>query len=676
MSSKISHEIHRLNPRQKEAVLHTEGPLLVLAGAGSGKTRVITMRVAHLMDKGVSPEEVLAVTFTNKAAREMKERVRAMLKGRIDSLPVISTFHSLCMRILRKEIEHIGYRKDFTIYDTSDQLSLVRNLMSDVKVLDKSVKVESIMERISWAKNGMKISNEMEEDETDDVGAVSKSLYGRYQEAMKAFNAVDFDDLLLLTLKLFKEHPQVLERYIEKFRYIMVDEYQDTNSIQYQFIRLLAGERMNLCVVGDDDQSIYGWRGADIGNILSFEKDFKGARVVRLEQNYRSFGYILKAANGVIKNNTERMGKSLWTERGLGPKIRFSCAPDPETEAQQVAERISLIRYEKKRKFEDFAIIYRANLLSRPFEEALRKERIPYTVIGGTSYFERKEIKDLAAYLKVIANPADDLSLLKIANTPRRGLGATTLERFATFAREEEISLFEAFKRSKEIENVNEKQGEAAFTFAKLLEQLMEPFSSKGKMTGALKELVREIGYKDYLYELYKTVDVAVKKIENVDSFIESLSQYEIDESESTLQGFLESMALTDMEESKEEESYGVTLISLHSSKGLEFPVVFLVGMEEGILPHKKSIFTEGGLDEERRLCYVGITRAMEELYISHSAYRSKYGKDEPSTPSRFIDEIPDEVIERENESGLLDPDESDKKAKAFFANIHAMLGD
>jgi len=676
MSSRISHEIHRLNPRQKEAVLYTEGPLLVLAGAGSGKTKVITMRVAHLIDKGVSSDEVLAVTFTNKAAREMRERVSSMLKGKIDSLPVISTFHSLCMRILRKEIEHIGYRKDFTIYDTSDQLSLVRNLMSDVKVLDKSVKVESVMERISWAKNGMNASKDIEDSETDDVGALSRSLYSRYQEAMKAFNAVDFDDLLLLTLKLFREHPEVLERYVDRFRYIMVDEYQDTNSIQYQFIRMLAGERMNLCVVGDDDQSIYGWRGADIGNILSFEKDFAGAKVVRLEQNYRSFGYILKAANGVIKNNSKRMGKSLWTERGLGPKIKLSPCADKESEAQQVAERISIIRYEKKRKFDDFAIIYRANLLSRPFEEALRKERIPYTVIGGTSYFERKEIKDLAAYLKVIANPADDLSLLKISNTPRRGLGATTLEKLANFAREEGISLFDAFKRAGELENINEKLAFKVLEFAALLENLMAPFKCKGKMTGAIKELIREIGYKDYLFEVYKTVEVAARKIENVESFTESLSQYELEEPESTLQGFLEAMALTDMEESKEDESYGVTLISLHSSKGLEFPVVFLVGMEDGILPHKKSIFTEGGLDEERRLCYVGITRAMEELYISHTDFRSKYGKDEPSTPSRFIDEIPDEVLERENDSQLADPDDSDKKAKAFFANIHAMLGD
>lgn len=676
MSSQINHEIHRLNPRQKEAVLHTEGPLLVLAGAGSGKTRVITLRVAHLINKGISPDQVLAVTFTNKAAREMKERVKSMLKGRMGAQPLISTFHSLCMRILRKEIEHIGYRKDFTIYDTSDQLSLVRNLMSDVKLIDKNVKVESIMERISWAKNGIIPHHHMEASETDDVGALSQSLYGRYQETMKAFNAVDFDDLLLLTLKLFREHPQVLARYADHFRYIMVDEYQDTNSVQYEFIRMLAGERMNLCVVGDDDQSIYGWRGADIGNILSFEKDFKGAKVVRLEQNYRSFGYILKAANGVIKNNTKRMGKSLWTDRGLGSKIRLVSVGDVEGEALQVAERISLIRYEKKRKFEDFAIIYRANLLSRPFEEALRKERIPYTVIGGASYFERKEIKDLAAYLKVIANPADDLSLLKIANTPKRGLGATTLEKFATFAREEEISLFDAFRKAKEIESVNEKQRETASAFAELLERFMEPFSSKGKMSAALKELVKETGYKDYLYTLYKTADVAMRKIENVDSFMDSLSRYEMEETESTLQGFLETMALTDMEESKEEESYGVTLISLHSSKGLEFPVVFLVGLEEGILPHKKSIYTEGGLDEERRLCYVGITRAMEELYISHTEYRTRYGNDEPSTPSRFIDEIPDEVLERENDSRLADPDESDKKAKAFFANIQAMLGD
>lgn len=676
MSSNINREIDSLNPRQREAVLNTKGPLLVLAGAGSGKTRVITMRVAHLISKGVPAESILALTFTNKAAREMKGRVSGMLGRKKEKRPVISTFHSLCLRILRKEIEHLGYRKDFTIYDTSDQLSLMRNLMQDVKVEDKSFKVESVMERISWTKNGVTAPSDTRDPKIDDLGAISQSLQVRYQNAMKAFNAVDFDDLLLLTLKLFKDHPDVLDRYIEKFDYIMVDEYQDTNSVQYRFIKMLAGAKMNLCVVGDDDQSIYGWRGADIGNILRFEKDFQGAKVVRLEQNYRSRGYILKAANGVIKNNSSRMGKTLWTERGLGPKIRVIKTDTAENEADWVAERIALIKYEKKRSYDDFAIIYRANLLSRPFEEALRKERIPYTVIGGTSYFERREIKDLVAYLKIIANPKDNLSLIRIANTPKRGLGALTLERLANFANETSVSLLEAFKNADKVPELKEKTAAVASDLALLIEKSRDHFAERGKMGQAMKDLLLNIGYKDYLFELFKTPDVAARKVENVDSFTETLSGYEISEAPADLPGFLETMALTDMDESKDDDRFGVTLISLHSSKGLEFPVVFLAGMEDGILPHKKSIYSEGGLDEERRLCYVGITRAMEDLYITHTSHRIKYGKEEPSEPSRFIEEIPKEVIEEPDKLVETCPKKKEENAKDFFANIQAMLGD
>lgn len=381
----IQTEISRLNPRQKEAVNHTDGPLLVLAGAGSGKTRVITARTANLISKGVSPEKILAMTFTNKAAREMKKRVRSMLSGKSSGSPMISTFHSLCLRILRREIGHLGYRKDFSIYNTSEQLSLMRNLMGDVHVQDRSFRVESVMERINRAKNGLPPlpPENKKKPKKDPTEAVFHSLYPKYQEALKAFNALDFDDLLLLALRLFKEYPKVLDKYREKFCYLMVDEYQDTNGTQYEFVKLLAGDRRNLCVVGDDDQSIYGWRGARLGNILDFEKDFPGTKVVRLEQNYRSVGHILKAANGVIKNNKKRMEKSLWTRKGMGPKVRIFKAGSTEEEAQWVAERISQIKYEKKWKYEDFAVIYRTNILSRSFEEALRRDRIPYTVVGG-----------------------------------------------------------------------------------------------------------------------------------------------------------------------------------------------------------------------------------------------------------------------------------------------------
>ena len=444
----IKKELARLNPRQKEAVLHTEGPLLILAGAGSGKTRVITVRTAHLIHTGVRAGSVLAVTFTNKAAREMQGRVKAMIRGEKGS-PVISTFHSLCLKILRREIELLGFRKNFTIYDTSEQVSLLRNILSDIRFYDKSFKAESILERISRTKNDIVPPGATSTDKP--IEEISAMLYPRYHAALQSLNAVDFDDLLLLTLKLFREFPAVCEKYRERFGYIMVDEYQDTNRVQYELIKLLSGERRNLCVVGDDDQSIYGWRGADLGNILDFEKDFPGTVTVRLEQNYRSFGHILSAANGVIRNNTRRMEKSLWTERGDGPKVNMFRAADAESEAAWVADRISMIKFERNVPYEDFAVLYRANMFSRPFEAALRSKRIPYSVVGGTSYFEHKEIKDLAAYLKIIANPSDDLSLLRAAGAPKRGLGTSALTLLSDFAKSGSLSLLDAFEKAREV---------------------------------------------------------------------------------------------------------------------------------------------------------------------------------------------------------------------------------
>lgn len=672
----IDKEIERLNPRQREAVLQTEGPLLILAGAGSGKTRVITMRTAYIIHTGVPSWSVLAVTFTNKAAREMKERVASMTKGEKNKRPVISTFHSLCLNILRREIELLGYRKDFTIYDTSDQLSLLRGILTDVKFYDKSFKVENVLERISRSKNAMPSAKKTAPSKEEDIDTISEMLYPKYLEALKSLNAVDFDDLLLLTLKLFKEHPDVLDKYRDKFRYIMVDEYQDTNRVQYDFIRLLAGERKNLCVVGDDDQSIYGWRGANLGNILDFEKDFPGTVVVRLEQNYRSFGNILLAANGVIKNNKRRMEKALWTEKGQGPEVKVFRAPNSDEEAKWVAEQISRIKYEKKLAFEDFAVIYRANIFSRQFEEALRRERIPYSVVGGTSYFEHKEIKDLAAYLKIIANPLDDLSLLRAANTPKRGLGPSAIVKISDFARDNSMSTLEAFIRAGEVPGLGEKAAAAAKQFAGLIEKYRELFGRNREMGKQLKDLTEEINYRDYICGLYKTPEASMRKLENIEGFVSSLSYYEKDDEAPTLHGFLETLALTDLLKAKEEKNgSGVTLISFHSSKGLEFPVVFIVGVEEDILPHKKSVYREEGMEEERRLFYVGITRAMKELHITYCGQRSKYGKDAPCSPSRFLEEIPEDLIKKVDRMEKASPDEEEEAAKAFFSNIKAMLG-
>ncbi len=667
-------KLSRLNPRQKEAVMHTDGPLLILAGAGSGKTRVITMRTAYLIHTGVRAGSVLAVTFTNKAAREMKKRVKSMVSGR-NATPVISTFHSLCLRILRREIEQIGYSKDFTIYNTSEQVSLLRSILSDIEFYDRSFKVESILERISRTKNDFDPPDTVVSG--DPIEEALAMIYPRYLEALKSMNVLDFDDLLLLTLRLFREHSGVLEKYRERFRYLMVDEYQDTNRVQYDFIKLLAGQRRNLCVVGDDDQSIYGWRGADIGNILNFEKDFPGTVTVRLEQNYRSVGHILKAANGVIGNNSRRMEKSLWTDRGDGPKVNIFKAVDTDDEADWIVNRISMIMCEKNMPAEDIAIIYRANIFSRPFEEALRRQRIPYSVVGGTSYFERKEVRDLTAWLKIIANPTDDQSLLRAAGAPKRGIGPAALVLLFDHARANSAGLLDAFGKATGIEGLSQKAVTSAEILFELISRYRDIFREGREMGNTLKALIEEIDYRDYIIKLYKTPETAFRKIENLNGLVDSITRYESVEDSPSLHGFLETMALTDLLKEKEEKGgRGVTLISFHSSKGLEFPVVFIAGTEEDILPHRKSADRDEGIEEERRLFYVGITRARDELYITYTEQRLKYGKKTRSEPSRFLEEIPEEAISRLDRFEELDPEEEKAYVKKLYANLMAKLED
>jgi superfamily I DNA/RNA helicase len=550
----------------------------------------------------------------------------------------------------------------------------MRNMLSDIKFYDKSFKPEALLERFSRTKNDF--GPAAPSDKEDAVEEASTLLYPRYLEALKSLNALDFDDLLLLTLKLFRTHPEVLEKYRDRFRHIMVDEYQDTNRVQYEFIRLLAGERKNLCVVGDDDQSIYGWRGANIGNILDFEKDFPGTVIVRLEQNYRSFGNILEAANFVIKNNRKRMEKALWTDRGKGKEVGILKARDTEDEAEWVADRIETIKLDRNVPYEDFAVIYRANIFSRPFEEALRRRRIPYSVVGGMSYFENKEIKDLAAYLKIIANPSDDLSLLRAANAPKRGLGPTALGAFAEYARSQSISLLEAFGWAKEIQEISAKPASAAISLHEMISRYRSRFMKSRDMANTLRSLIDEINYRDYISELYKTPEAAFRKMENIDGFAESLGHFESTEPSPSLHGFLEAMALTDMVEEKEEKGgWGVTLISFHSSKGLEFPVVFIVGAEEDILPHKKSTSRNEDIEEERRLFYVGITRAMHELYITYTDHRQKYGKDADSVPSRFLDELPEGAIKKLDRFEKLTPEEEEDYARKCIASLRAKLG-
>ncbi|MDO8281957.1 MAG: UvrD-helicase domain-containing protein [Thermodesulfovibrionia bacterium] len=657
--------IRSLNPAQHEAVTTTEGPLLVLAGAGSGKTRVITVRAAYLIHKGISPDSLIAVTFTNRAAREMRGRITSILKKSKKKTPIVSTFHSLCLQILRKEMKHVGLRKNFTIYDTSEQASLLKNLLIDISLYDKQFKPEVILDRIGKLKNSFTAPEDMDSTGHDPLSIITARVYPEYQKTLRAMNAVDFDDLLLLVIKLFRDVPAVLEEYREKFRYIMVDEYQDTNRVQYTLLKQLAGKRKNLCVVGDDDQSVYSWRGASLGNILDFEGDFKGTKVIRLEQNYRSMGNILTVANSVITNNSQRMVKSLWTSEGTGPVIKIIKAPDGEGEARIVVGKIQELMETRKLDHKDFAIIYRANVFSRLFEEELRRKKMPYTVVGGTSYFDRKEVKDLASYMKIILNKYDDVSLLRIANVPRRGIGITSIGKMHDHAGAQKISLMDAFINANGVEEVNAKTAANAAALADMLKRYRTDFSKGKDMAKLLAKFIDEIGLHDHIRGFYKTDDVVEKRIDNVTAFIESLKYYEENEKSPSLQGFIETLALDDKPE-KEKENSGVTLVSLHSSKGLEFPVVFIVGVEQDMLPHSKSIDEPGGLEEERRLMYVGITRAMKELFLTYTAYRIKYGTKTLSMPSQFIAEMPDKVIEHigiEGEGEEMDAEEIDIKA-------------
>ncbi|MBI4826777.1 MAG: UvrD-helicase domain-containing protein [Nitrospirae bacterium] len=657
--------IRSLNPAQHEAVTTTEGPLLVLAGAGSGKTRVITVRAAYLIHKGVPSDSLIAVTFTNRAAREMRGRITSILKKSKKKAPIVSTFHSFCLQILRKEMKHVGLRKNFTIYDTSEQASLLKNLLIDISLYDKQFKPEVILDRIGKLKNSFTAPEDMDSSGHDPLSIIMARVYPEYQKTLRAMNAVDFDDLLLLVIKLFREVPAVLEEYREKFRYIMVDEYQDTNRVQYTLLKQLAGKRKNLCVVGDDDQSVYSWRGASLGNILDFEGDFKGTKVIRLEQNYRSMGNILTVANSVITNNSRRMEKSLWTSEGTGPVIKIIKAPDGEGEARIVVGKIQELMETRKLDHKDFAVIYRANVFSRLFEEELRRKKMPYTVVGGTSYFDRKEVKDLASYMKIILNKYDDVSLLRIANVPRRGIGITSIGKMHDHAGAQKISLMDAFINANGVEEVNAKTAANAAALADMLKRYRTDFSKGKDMAKLLASFIDEIGLHDHIRGFYKTDDVVEKRIDNVTAFIESLKYYEENEKSPSLQGFIETLALDDKPE-KEKENSGVTLVSLHSSKGLEFPVVFIVGVEQDMLPHSKSIDEPGGLEEERRLMYVGITRAMKELFLTYTAYRIKYGTKTLSMPSQFIAEMPDKIIEHigiEGEGEEMDAEEIDIKA-------------
>ena len=634
-----------LNPMQKEAVLHTEGPLLILAGAGSGKTRVLTHRVAYLIDeKQVNPWNILAITFTNKAAGEMRERVDQLVGFGAESIWV-STFHSTCVRILRRHIEYLGYNTNFSIYDSDDQKTLMKQVFKAMDVDTKQFKERSVLGTISSAKDKLIGPEEFLLNAGQDfrqrrIG----EIYKEYQKRLRKNNALDFDDLIVKTVELFQNNSEILNYYQERFKYIMVDEYQDTNLAQFKLISLLASKYRNLCVVGDDDQSIYRFRGADIGNILSFEEAFPGAKVIKLEQNYRSTQNILNAANGVIRHNRGRKDKTLWTANGEGDLIRFKQFDTAREEADFVAREIRDSGYA----YQDQAVLYRTNAQSRLLEERCIFYNVPYRLVGGVNFYQRKEIKDILAYLKTIANGVDDLSVLRIINVPKRGIGATTMGKVTIFASEHGMSLYDALREARQIPGIG-KVAEKIGTFIGQMESFRARAQSEDYTIQDLIEgIMDETGYQQEL-EAEGEVE-SQTRLENIEELVNKAVSYEEDSEHPTLDEFLEQVALVADIDNMDESENRVTLMTLHSAKGLEFPKVYLVGLEDGLFPSMMSINSDDKTDmeEERRLCYVGITRAKNELVITSARQRMVNGETRYCKPSRFLEEVPGELLEEE----------------------------
>lgn len=636
-------DLSSLNAEQRRAAETLEGPVLILAGAGSGKTRALTYRIANLIDHGVPAWSILALTFTNKAAREMKARVQALIGEEKAEEAWISTFHSVCSRILRRDIEKIGYSRSFVIYDDDDQLRVLKEIYAQLNIDDKYLPYREVKARLSDAKNRLMNPDEwFSHSGRDRRASLVHDVMCVYEKRMKSLNALDFDDLLLRTLELLADHPPVLETYRRRFQYVLVDEYQDTNHAQYELLRLLTAESGNLCVVGDDDQSIYGWRGADIRNILDFEEDYPGAAVIRLEQNYRSTSTILDAANQVIANNEGRKDKTLWTERGAGEPIRVFCARDERDEAAWIIRHMTDLRRQGA-SLSGMAILYRTNAQSRVPEEMLMKAGIPYRVFGGLKFYERKEIKDILAYLRVIENPADDISLARIINVPKRSIGEATVDLLSGHARENGMPLFSALNDLPEALGARARKSVGEFF-------RMMTLLSAMKETMPLDEFVDEMIRMTGLEEQYQKEDTdeAETRLENIAEFRGSIHEFAAQAESPTLESYLENVALVTDLDRAEDRQESVTLMTLHSAKGLEFDHVFIPGMEEGIFPSSRSLMEDNRLEEERRLMYVGITRARRCLFLSRAAERMLYNQFSHNPPSRFLEEIPPRLIREE----------------------------
>lgn len=638
--------LRNLNPCQREAVEAMNGPLLIVAGAGSGKTSVLTTRIAYLMEHGIAPYHILAITFTNKAAAEMKDRVYKMVGDRAKEI-WLSTFHSFCARLLRIEIEKLGnYKKNFVIYDSGDQQVLIKSCLKELNLDEKQYTPSGIQAAIGAAKNDMIDAAEFAQRAGSFHEQKIGEVYELYQKKLVANNALDFDDLLILAVRLLEKEPQVKEYYQEKFQYILVDEYQDTNQVQYRLTGLLAAKYRNLCVVGDSDQSIYRWRGADIRNILNFTNDYPEAKTIKLEQNYRSTQTILDAANAVIANNTNRPTKKLWTENVPGNKIQLYQAEDEKDEARFITDTIFKLKTIYRESYRGIAVLYRTNAQSRVIEEMLVKSSIPYTIVGGVKFYERKEIKDILSYLRVIFDPYDAVSLRRIINVPKRGIGATSVERLAEYAETAQITLFDAVSNADAVPKLSAKIRKALDELAALIFSLAA-LKDQVPVAALLEKLLADSGYVTELEQEHNPQ--ADARIENLEELLSVAQDFASDGEEDTLENFLNHVSLVTDIDNLDLEQERVTLMTLHSAKGLEFPEVFLAGMEEGIFPHARTLMDEEELEEERRLCYVGITRAKNRLYLSCARMRTLYGRTVAYSPSRFLTEIPVHLWEAVN---------------------------
>lgn len=633
-----------LNDRQCEAVKHTEGPLLITAGAGSGKTKVLTCRIAHLLELGVAPYRILAITFTNKAAKEMKERVTNLVGAQADSI-WLSTFHSFCAKLLRFEVDGFhGYTRNFTIYDSSDQLVLVKDCLKKLNLDDKQFTPRSVLGTISSAKNVLMDAKAFAAKASDFYEQKVADVYALYQEKLRENNAVDFDDLLFLAVRLLQENEEVQEKYQSRFQYILVDEYQDTNHAQYALTKILAARWRNICVVGDADQSIYAWRGADIRNIIDFTRDYPDAASIKLEQNYRSTKTILHAANAVIDNNESRPKKTLWTENPTGNKIIHYQAQTEHDEADYIAGVIYNRHEISHEPYGDMAILFRTNAQSRVLEEKLMRYAIPYTMVGGTKFYDRKEIKDVLAYLRLLYNPEDSLSLTRIINVPKRNIGATTMEHVAAYAEAQGISLFEALSSTDEIP-VTKRAKASLENFAAMIFDLLNDIEGKDVLS-LIETVIKQTGYGDMLDKEAEHDPQGESRKENVGEFLSVAKDYMDSNPEGNLQDFLENVALVSDVDDFESSDSKVTLMTLHAAKGLEFPVVFLTGLDEGLFPHSRTLMDPAQVEEERRLAYVGITRAERQLYVTNAVTRTMYGRISAYMPSRFLAEIPSQFME------------------------------